>query len=522
MLFLGDEAVALAALDAGVTAVHGYPGTPATEVLEAVAARAYGGRPIAAWASNEKTAFEAALGVALVGRRAMVVMKHVGLNVAADAFVNAALLPLEAGLVVVVGDDPGMHSSQNEQDSRMYAELARVPCLEPRTVPEAYALTREAFRVSERFGVPVMVRLVTRLAHGRGRVEREAAEAERPVRRPEASGGWVLLPANARRGWRDLLARQPAMVAWSEGRARLVPGATRLGVVSAGLGGAYVADALGEPRPWWLHVDAWPPPLGPLRALAAAVDRILVVEEGQPVLEARLAGLLGGPVPVHGRLSGHLPVDGELTPEAVALALGGAAPVPAAPAADLPPRPPRLCDGCPHRDAFDALALAFADGPRPLVTGDIGCYTLGALPPYRALDSCVCMGASIGMARGAAEAGAGPTVAVLGDSTFLHSGLPAVVDAVARRANLTVVVLDNGVAAMTGAQPTVLPPEAFGRLVTGLGVDPEHVVVMEAHPRRVEAMAQALRREVAWEGPSVVVFVRECLESARRRKEAGA
>lgn len=522
-LRLGDEAVALGALDAGVSAVWGYPGTPASEIVETVLAQGGEGGPAAGWTTNEKTAYEAALGAAMVGRRALAVMKHVGLNVAADAFVSSALLPLEAGLVLAVGDDPGMHSSQNEQDSRFYADFARVPCLEPRTPAEAYAAVREAFAVSERFGVPVMVRLVTRLAHTRGPVRRAPPEPPRPVARPTDRAGWVLLPANARRRWRHLLDIQPAIAAWSEGRARLAPGAGRgLGVVTCGLAGGWFAEAaaaLAE-APWHLHLDAWPPPVGPLRALAAAVDRVLVLEEGGPLLEQRLPGLLGAPIPVLGRATGHVPPDGELGPDVVRAALGlPARPPGPAVALPLPARPPQLCAGCPHRDAFDALALALADGPRPVVTGDIGCYTLGALPPYQALDSCVCMGASIAMARGAFEAGAGPTVAVIGDGTLLHSGLPALVDLVARRAAVTVIVLDNRVAAMTGAQPTAVPPEALPALLAGLGVDPAHVRVMEAHPRRVEAMAALIREEVAHLGPSVIVFVRECLQSVQHHHE---
>ncbi len=534
-ILLGDEAVAQAALDAGLTAAYGYPGTPSTEIMEyLLGARAEAAGITASWCANEKTAYECALGASMAGGRALVVMKHVGLNVAADPFVNSALLDLHAGLVVAVADDPGMHSSQNEQDSRFYAAMARVPCLEPTTQQEAYEMTREAFELSERFRTPVMVRLVTRLCHSRTAVEIRPPAARRTRTRPSDPSDWTLLPANARRRWRVVLERQGAMeehLAESVHTALTVRPGTSLGVITAGLGRNYFLEALPdlEDKPSHLHVGAYPEPEDKLRRLAEAVDTVLVLEEGRALLEHRLRGILPAGVTVIGRESGHLPADGELTPDLVGRALGlperphAELPRPAAADAEpltLPARPPQFCTGCPHRDSFTALRRALEDEPDAMVTGDIGCYTLGALPPFRAIDSCVCMGASVGMAKGAADAGTRPVVAVIGDSTFLHSGLQPLLDAATADTDMTLLILDNGAVGMTGAQDTVAPSSRFEPLALGLGVHPDHCVVVDAHPRKLDEMADVLRREVGHRGLSVVIARRECIEHARKHRKA--
>jgi indolepyruvate ferredoxin oxidoreductase alpha subunit len=530
-VLLGDEAVGLAALHAGISAAYAYPGTPSTEILEYILRRgsadAYAGEPPrASWSANEKTAYEQALGVSLAGRRAIVAMKHVGLNVAADPFVNSALLAVHGGLVVAVADDPGMHSSQNEQDSRVLADFARVICLEPRNQQEAYEMTREAFALSERFGVPVVLRLVTRLAHSRAVVEVNAAEPPKPLEKAHASRDWILLPANARRRWRDLLERQTAFRAFAETTPHNVLHLRdrRLGVITAGIGRNYFAENAPDLPfpPSHLHVGAYPIPQEHVRALAEHVERVLVVEDGYPYVERAVRGVLPVPIEVIGRESGHLPPDGELTPDTVRAALElpvrrshTRAPIP------LPERPPQLCAGCPHVDSFHALRLAKEGLPDGLVASDIGCYTLGALPPLEAVESCVCMGASIGMAKGASDAGLRPAVAVIGDSTFLHSGVTPMMDAVAADTDMTVVILDNEVVAMTGAQPTLLPSSRLQPLLLGLGVDPEHCHVIDAHPRRTAKNAALIRRELEHPGLSVIVAVRVCVEAARAKK-AGA
>ena len=525
-LLLGDEAVALAAVHAGVSSAYAYPGTPSTEIFEAVLAHADGHGITAHWCTNEKTAYEQALGASMVGTRALVTMKHVGLNVAMDPFVNSALVRIHGGLVLVVADDPGMHSSQNEQDSRVLADFARVPCLEPATQQEAYDMTRAAFTLSERFNVPVMVRLVTRICHGRAEVVSSEPEARGRARKAADARDWTLLPGNARRLWQTLLDAQPAVRAWVEGspwvRSRIPQERAPLGVVTTGIARNYLEEVLPEldgPVPH-VHVGAYPMPDAALRALAARVDRILVFEEGYPFVEGRMRGVFGGPVPVHGKESGHVPLAGELTPDAVRVAFGlpdrPRVPLPMA----LPARPPQLCPGCPHRDAFAAIRMALDGYGNAVAAGDIGCYTLGALPPYGALESCVCMGASVGMAKGASDAGAGPTVAIVGDSTFLHSGLTGLADAVAHDTDMTLVILDNGTVAMTGQQPTALPGVRFQPILIGMGVAPDHVHVVSVHPKRTEELAALMRREMEHSGLSVIVAARPCIEAARKEKKA--
>jgi indolepyruvate ferredoxin oxidoreductase alpha subunit len=529
-ILLGDECVALGAVHAGISCAYSYPGTPATEITEfLIAHRKQHGRPHAAWTANEKTAMEEALGACFAGRRALVAMKHVGLNVAADPFVNAALVATHGGLVVAAADDPGMHSSQNEQDSRWYADFARVLCLEPANQQEAYDMTRDAFDLSERFRVPVLVRLVTRLAHSRAAVEVREARPENPLAKAPAGSSWILLPANARRAWRSLVERQEGMRAWSEGCAynalTLNPERRELGVITTGLARNYYRENLPDLgwAPSHLHIGAYPIPAALVRRLAAHVPRVLVLEDGYPYVERELRGLLPVPLAIAGRMDGAVPATGELTPDVVRAALGLPERAPIAHAGfAVPGRPPQLCKGCPHGHAYHALREALAGRAETMVTSDIGCYTLGALPPYSMIESCVCMGASVSMAKGAAEAGFHPAVAVIGDSTFLHSGITPLLDAVAADTDMTLLILDNEAVAMTGGQEPLLPSSRLHEVVLGLGVPPEHCHVVEATPRKVPELAALLRREIDHRGLSVVITVRECLETARRKARQAA
>jgi indolepyruvate ferredoxin oxidoreductase alpha subunit len=525
-LLLGDESVALGAIHAGITAAYAYPGTPSTEILESlIRHEAINGAPKASWCANEKTAYEQALGVSFAGRRSLVAMKHVGLNVAADAFINSAIVSVNGGLVLAVADDPGMHSSQNEQDSRFYADFARVICLEPADQQEAYDMTIEAFGLSERFHIPVMIRLTTRLAHSRAMIRARAAVGERPLMKTPDTRSWILLPGNARKGWRALLDAQAEIRDYAETCAhnRLAYGDADgdLGVITSGIARNYFFENMDdmEIAPSHLHIGTYPAPARMVRALAARARRILVLEEGYPFIERSLRGMLHPDDEILGRESGHLPLDGELTPDLVRVALGlprrkGAV----IPGLSLPERPPQLCSGCPHRDTYAALKEALSSCERSVVTSDIGCYTLGALPPCSAIESCVCMGASVGMAKGASDAGLRPAVAVIGDSTFLHSGITPLIDAVASSSDMTLIILDNGTVAMTGMQPTALPSAQIESLVLGLGVPREHCRVLEPHPRRIHEMAEAMREEIAHPGVSVIICRRECVESARKRK----
>jgi len=531
VVLLGDEAVALGAVHAGLTSAYAYPGTPSTEILEyLIRYQGQHGRPHASWCANEKTAYESALGVSYAGCRALVAMKHVGLNVAADPFVNSALVAIQGGLVLAVADDPGMHSSQNEQDSRFYADFARVICLEPANQQEAYEMTREAFDLSERFEIPVMIRLVTRLAHSRTVVRTAEPRAEKsPVKFRDDTDSWILMPHIARRRWHALLLRQREILGYSEASPHntlhLNDKRHDLGVITTGIARNYFienAADLGE-LPSHLHVGAYPFPAAKIRRLASQVKRLLVFEEGYPYLERQLRGILPLAVEIQGKESGHVPADGELNPDVVGAALslperkGLEFHVP-----ELAGRPPQFCAGCPHADTLGALKAALSGYPESVVTSDIGCYTLGALPPHRAVETCVCMGASVGMAKGAAEAGLHPVVAVIGDSTFLHSGVTPLMDAVAARANMTLIIADNATVAMTGTQPTILPESQLEHIILGLGVDPEHFHVLTAHPKHAAGNVEVLKKEIEHRGLSVIIARRECLEAAKDAKKGGA
>lgn len=524
-ILLGDEAVALGAVHAGLTAGYSYPGTPASEIMEYLIRISGGGSKFtASWSVNEKTAFEEALGTSFAGKRALVSMKHVGLNVAADPFMSSALTGANGGFLVVVADDPGMHSSQNEQDSRFYAQFAQIPCFEPSGHQEAYDMTREAFDLSERIGLPVMIRLVTRLSHSRGSVETAPPRSQNALRLGDRTR-WTLLPSNARVLYQGVLDKQADLVRYAEAspfnRLEKAPAGAKLGVIASGIGYNYVRECLADMAdvPDLLIVSVSPLPDRLIRDLVASVDTVLVVEEGFPLIERTLTGTFGVPgKAIIGKLSGHLPLAGELTPESVRAALGQK-PL-ARQATDVLPlagRPPQLCVGCPHADTFKALNKAVEGASKGNVFSDIGCYTLGWFDPHHAIDTCVCMGASIGMAKGAAEAGVHPSVAVIGDSTFGHSGLTPLLSAAASDANMVVIVLDNSTVAMTGGQPSFASGERLLRMIEGLGVPKAHLRTIIPLPKFHETNVAVLKEEIAHPGLSVIVAVRECLEEAKKK-----
>jgi len=518
LLLLGDEAVARAALDAGISGVYAYPGTPSTEITEyiqqdpdAIARNIH-----RQWCANEKTAMEEALGMSYAGKRALVCMKHVGLNVAADPFINAAITGVGGGLVVAVADDPSMHSSQNEQDSRFYAHFASVPLLEPSTQQEAYEMVRAAFDYSEQLRLPVAVRLVTRLAHSRADVRTASSRPENPLQPASESSRWVLLPVHARRNWAELTARWPSITAesatlpWN----RLIPGSDRrLGIVACGIAFNYLQELFPNGCPYpVLKIGHYPIAMSILDDFRKAADAWLFLEEGAPFLEAQIRGPFSmSAFPVHGRLDGRLPRTGELSPDLVAQALelpvSEGHPVPPL----VAPRPPILCRGCPHADTYDFIRDVMAGYPGGRIFSDIGCYTLGALPPYSTIHTCVDMGAAITMAKGAADAGLFPSLAVIGDSTFAHSGLTGLLDAVAENSPITVIILDNETTGMTGGQESL----SSGRLesmVAGLGVAPDHLAVLTPLPRFRQDNAQRLRAEIGHQGVSVLIARRPCIQ----------
>ncbi len=529
MLLLGDEALALGAINAGLSGAYAYPGTPSTEILESVQGNAVAkARGIHShWSSNEKTALEEALGMSFCGKRAMVSMKHVGLNVAADPFVNSAMTGAHGGFLVISADDPSMHSSQNEQDSRFYASFAMIPALEPSDQQEAYDMGAYGFALSEQLKLPVMVRMVTRLAHSRAVVETAVdAAPENTLSYPPEPRQWVLMPGNSRVRYRRLLAQQQEMERLSEESPfnRFTPGSDRrIGILASGIAYNYVAECFpgGCPFPL-LKISQYPLPRKAVAALADACDAVLVVEEGQPVIERALRGLLDRGLSVRGKLDGVLPATGELDPDKVAAAMASLVPEIMTLLRDTPepvrlvaPRPPALCQGCGHRDVYAALNAALETFDSPKVFGDIGCYTLGWLAPYNAIDTCVDMGASITMAKGAADAGQHPAVAVIGDSTFTHSGMTGLLDAVNEDTPMTVIISDNLTTGMTGGQDS----QGTGKLeeiCLGLGVAPEHLHTIDSLPRNHEEMTQLFRTEFAHRGLSVIVSRRECIQTARR------
>ena len=517
-LLLGDEAIALGAIYAGLSGVYAYPGTPSTEITEFIQkdplARERGIR--SRWCTNEKTAMEAALGMSYAGKRSLVCMKHVGMNVCADAFVNSAITGVNGGLVVLAADDPSMHSSQNEQDSRFYGKFAMIPLFEPSTQQEAFKMMGEAFDLSEKLGVPVLFRVVTRLAHSRAAVEIGAPQEQNKFN-PATGKGWVLLPGIARKQYISLIEKQPAMAAAAEESAHnALDGASApLGIIACGIAYNYVCEAGAQNV---LKVSQYPLPEKKIKELAARSQSILVVEDGQPVVEQDVKAILGAGYKVEGRLTGKLPRTGELNPDNVAAALGKATGKGFPQAANLAARPPQLCPGCGHRDVYNALNKVAAEYPGARVFGDIGCYTLGALPPFQTLSSCVDMGASITMAKGAADAGLFPAIAIIGDSTFTHSGMTGLLDAVNDHSNITVIISDNLTTAMTGGQDSA-GTSKFEAICLGLGVEPEHLHVVNPIAPNMEAITQLIRKEIDYNGVSVIIPRRECMQTLRRHSK---
>ena len=515
-LLLGDEAIALGAINAGLSGVYAYPGTPSTEITEFIqtnkVARERGIH--SRWCTNEKTAMEAALGMSYAGKRALVCMKHVGMNVCADAFVNSAITGVNGGLIVLAADDPSMHSSQNEQDSRFYGKFALIPVFEPSNQQEAYDMVASAFELSESMKTPVLLRIVTRLAHSRAAVEVGELSNENSLN--PSTDQWVLLPGIARKKYVDLLGKQADFEKASETSVynRQEKGGQKLGIIACGIGYNYVKENVGDNADI-LKVSQYPLSPKVIKAFAAEHESILVVEDGQPVVEEAIAGMVGADYPIKGRLTGDLPRTGELTPDCVAKALS----LPAGPAFDnaknLAGRPPQLCQGCGHRDVYAALNQVLAEYPDYRVFGDIGCYTLGALPPFKALSSCVDMGASITMAKGAADAGLFPSVAIIGDSTFTHSGMTGLLDAVNDKSNITVVISDNLTTGMTGGQDSA-GTNKFEAICLGLGVEPEHVRVVVPLPKNMPEITRILKEEIEYNGVSVIIPRRECIQTAAR------
>jgi indolepyruvate ferredoxin oxidoreductase alpha subunit len=519
----GNEAIARGAWEAGVRVAAAYPGTPSTEILESLA-RYPAADLHAQWSTNEKVALDVAIGASFAGSRALASMKHVGLNVAADAFMSQSYIGVNGGLVIAVADDPGIHSSQNEQDTRIYGQFATVPVLEPSDAQEALDMTRLAFDISEQFDTMVIVRSTTRLSHTRSPVA-VGPRTEHPSRGFfESPAKNVMIPAHARPRHLAVLQREAKLKEYLEtapinrweagrtGNARKKAGHASFGVITAGTCYSYVREVLPDASVLKLGAS-WPLPEGLLRRFCDSVERVFVVEELEPVIEKELRAL---GMKAEGKQ--FFPRVGEFSPEIVRAGFEKAGVLdPRAQASGWTPeplvRPPVLCAGCPHTSSFMAVR---ASGAR--VAGDIGCYTLACLDPLRGLDTTVSMGSSIGNAVGMAMAGdTKPVMATIGDSTFLHAGIPALINAVYNQANITVLLLDNHITAMTGGQQHPgtgktlrgedAPKVDYDALVRAIGV--KWVRTVDSYDLAV--MYQTLREAIAHRGVSVIISNRPCV-----------
>lgn len=523
LLLLGDEAIAQAAMDAGISGIYAYPGTPSTEITEYVQASKFAkeNNIHSQWSANEKTAMEASLGMSYAGKRSIACMKHVGLNVAADAFINSSITGVNGGMIVVAADDPSMHSSQNEQDSRFYGKFAMIPILEPSNQQEAYDMTYYGFELSEKLNVPVLLRITTRLAHSRAGVNRKEQKPQNELKLPGDLRQFVLLPSIARKNYKSLLGNQSNMVVDSEssGFNKYFDADDKsLGIIACGLGYNYLIEnfqdkEIAHPV---LKITQYPLPQKMVMKMVKECDKILVIEEGYPIIEELLKGYQEAGTPVTGRLDGTLPRDGELNPNLVAKALGIKTITEQIVPEIVKNRPPAMCKGCGHIDAFTALNKALEKYSAGRVFSDIGCYTLGALPPYNAVNSCVDMGASITMAKGAADAGLNPAVAVIGDSTFTHSGITGLLDCVSEKTPVTIMISDNFTTAMTGGQDS----KALGTLEAiceGAGVEPEHIRVFKPTKKNLDEMIDIMKEELEYQGVSVIIPRRQCVQTMKNK-----
>ncbi len=530
---LGNVAIARGILEAGAGVVAGYPGTPSSEIVEALAPQAEERGLHVEWSVNEKVAIEVAIGASWTGTRAVATMKHVGLNVAADPFMTLAYLGVKGGLVVVSADDPYCHSSQNEQDSRRYAQFARIPCLDPADPQEAKDMTIEAFELSERFEVPVMLRPTTRVSHARSDVD------VGPPRPPVTGHHFekdparrVALPAHVRPLHSELLAKQEkiaealAKTPWNR-----LDLSGDVGVIASGVSGLYAQEAIAEMGAdvSLLRIGTCPPPRNLMAELLDHVRKVMVIEEMDPVMEEeteRLARVHNPEVEILGKASGHVPDVGEFEPLLVRNAIAGmiglppSVPVSLEKAAEiLPPRPPALCPGCSHRATYYAMKKAF--GKDAIFPNDIGCYTMGVW--MGTVDTCLCMGASITVASGIRFGGEDKDICcVLGDSTFFHSGMTGLLNAAYNDARITVAVLDNSTTAMTGHQPH--PGTGFtasGDTVVSADISEVATVlgarfVETVDPYDLEATIDAFRRARDHPGLSVVISKQDCVMMAKK------
>ena len=520
---LGNEAIAHACIESGVDFVSGYPGTPSSDVIDTLRMQPDRSFYIE-WSVNEKVALENALAAAWCGIRALCTMKHVGLNVAADPLMTSAYTGVTGGFVIMSADDPFAHSSQNEQDTRCYAHFARVPCLDPATVQEAHDMIPDAFLLSEEFGLPVIFRPTTRICHSKGDVELgPAVTSTRKGEFHKDPRQYVVIPAHTRILHKKLNEKQPAI------RKRLVEkGFNRFevrgktAIIASGIAASYVQELL-PPGISFMKIGAYPIDEEWLGAFVRQHENVLVIEELAPEVEETVRQVAGC-VPVFGKKNGYAPYEGELSPAVVAAIMEKAGflkkiPFPqVSPVQDLPARPPILCAGCLHRGAYYAIKKVFKDAIYP---SDIGCYTLGL--QLGTVDTCICMGASITVASGIAHSGEPrDVVCTIGDSTFLHTGIQGLMNAVYNGANMTVVILDNRITAMTGHQPNPntgitasgveIPAVSLDAVCRACGV----TFVESVDPYDITGTVNVLQEAKKHKGVRVVIARQMCVISARR------
>lgn len=527
-LLMGNEAIALGAIRAGVGTVSGYPGTPSTEVLETIAKNNPGDIYVE-WSVNEKAALEVGAGAAYAGRRTLVTMKQVGLNVASDPLMSLAYIGVKGGMVILAADDPGPISSQTEQDTRHFAQYAHLPVLDPATPEEAYEMIGEAFELSERYSVPVLFRPTTRICHACASIDVKEGRRSCPPPLFEKDPKWVIFPRLSYQNHLKLIRMAEELSGvFSEYPRNQVTGSGKRGIAASGVSYAYAKEALGS-----LSADvklfkvATANPFPETLALhfLEGLDEVLVAEELDPVVEERLIFLCGKhhlPVKIRGKLTGDMPGAGEnsfsILRSSLAAFLGVDIPAeetPQPPA--LPIRPPVLCAGCPHRASFYAVKQAMK-GQNAVFTGDIGCYTLGNAKPLDMVDTCLCMGADITIAQGLHRAEPErPHIAFIGDSTFFHTGIPGIINAVYNETDITVVILDNSTTAMTGHQPhpgtgktmmgNVGEKANIEAILKACGV--QHVAV--ENPLQLDKAMTAVRDAVSHRGVSAVIFRSPCI-----------
>ena len=541
---LGNEAIVRGALEAGVDFASTYPGTPSSEIGNVLFYIAKKAGIYFEFSTNEKVAMETSAAAAASGLRAMVFFKHVGLNVAADAFMSTAYIGTKGGLVIITADDPSMHSSQNEQDNRYYAQISGMPMIEPSSAQEMKDFIKYAFELSEKIGMPVLFRTTTRVNHVRGIVEYG------PLGEKQGKGYFekepsthVPLPSNARRMHRELLDRleKARNEANHSPINRIELHGGKIGIITSGVSYNYVADVIEHNG---INANilklglTYPFPDELVREFIKSVDKVIIVEELEPYLEQNtrvIAQRLGIDVPIYGKMNGYFPRIYEYDPDVVKSALSVilnkeyTGKTVKAKDLELPPRPPVLCPGCPHRATYYAamMALKQLKIKDAIITNDIGCYTLGVQKPYEMADYLLCMGSSIGTAVGFSKATNQKVIGFVGDSTFFHSAIPGLIDAYHNGANMVYVILDNRTTAMTGHQPHPgLPVNGLGekapyvdieKLVRGIGID----FVKTVDPYDVNATIKLFKEAITHNGISVIISKRECalLWDARRRKQ---